>query len=27
LYHVLNHVNLFGSSYLSQARSILERYA
>jgi protein-ribulosamine 3-kinase len=23
LYHVLNHVNLFGTGYLSQARSIL----
>ncbi len=27
LYHVLNHVNLFGRSYLSQANSILNRYA
>jgi protein-ribulosamine 3-kinase len=25
LYHVLNHVNLFGSGYLSQARSLIER--
>ena len=27
LYHVLNHVNLFGRSYLSQAISILNRYS
>ncbi len=26
LYHVLNHLNLFGSGYLNQARSILRRY-
>lgn len=26
LYHVLNHLNLFGSGYLSQVRSILQRY-
>ncbi|HLU46713.1 MAG TPA: fructosamine kinase family protein, partial [Planctomycetota bacterium] len=27
LYHVLNHLNLFGSSYLASAISILERFA
>lgn len=27
LYHLLNHVNLFGGGYLSQVRSILDRYA
>ena len=27
LYHVLNHVNLFGRSYVSQAISILSRYS
>ena len=27
LYHVLNHVNLFGEGYLGQARSILHRFA
>jgi len=26
LYHVLNHINLFGYSYLSQAKAIVERY-
>jgi fructosamine-3-kinase len=26
LYHLLNHLNLFGSSYLTQVRSILRRY-
>ncbi len=25
LYHVLNHLNLFGGGYLSQARSMIER--
>jgi fructosamine-3-kinase len=25
LYHVLNHVNLFGGSYLRQAEGIIER--
>jgi protein-ribulosamine 3-kinase len=27
LYHLLNHLNLFGTSYLSSCRSILRRYA
>lgn len=27
LYHLLNHVNLFGGGYLAQIRSILRRYA
>jgi len=27
LYHVLNHVNLFGGSYVGQARAILHRFA
>lgn len=27
LYHLLNHLNLFGSGYLSQVRSILHRFA
>lgn len=27
LYHVLNHVNLFGGGYVGQARGILRRYA
>ena len=27
LYHLLNHLNLFGGSYLSSVRRILERYA
>ena len=27
LYHLLNHLNLFGSSYLSSVRQILSRYA
>lgn len=27
LYHLLNHVNLFGAGYLSQTRAILQRYA
>lgn len=27
LYHVLNHLNLFGGGYLGQARRILQRYA
>jgi fructosamine-3-kinase len=26
LYHVLNHLNLFGSSYASQASAIVSRY-
>ena len=27
LYHVLNHLNLFGSGYFEQAKRILQRYA
>ena len=27
LYHLLNHLNLFGSGYLPSVRSILRRYA
>jgi protein-ribulosamine 3-kinase len=27
LYHLLNHLNLFGSAYYSQCRTILQRYA
>ena len=27
LYHVLNHLNLFGSSYYAQCRRILQYYA
>ena len=27
LYHLLNHLNLFGSSYLPEANRILEKYA
>jgi protein-ribulosamine 3-kinase len=27
LYHLLNHLNLFGGSYLGQVRSILQRYS
>ncbi len=27
LYHLLNHVNLFGAGYLTQTRAILQRYA
>ena len=26
LYHLLNHVNLFGAGYLGQVRSILRRF-
>ncbi len=26
IYHLLNHLNLFGKGYLSQIRSILDRY-
>ena len=27
LYHLLNHLNLFGGSYLSSVKGILQRYA
>ena len=27
LYHLLNHLNLFGASYLSSVRAVIERYA
>ena len=27
LYHLLNHVNLFGAGYLAQVRSVLDRFA
>ena len=26
LYHLLNHLNLFGGSYLGQVRAVLQRY-
>ena len=27
LYHLLNHLNLFGSSYLGEVRSVIRRYS